>query len=103
MVKMLSKRNKDNLLNILKGQVLFNEPMKNHTSFRIGGSADAFITPVDLHDLKNTIEFSRDNAIPMFILGNGTNILEHNQHSFQNIFYQKISLFYIPLEKLNFF
>ena len=53
----------------------FNEPMRNYTSFRIGGNADLLIFPEDIDDLRNVLYICRDKKIPLFILGFGTNLL----------------------------
>lgn len=55
--------------------VLPGEPMKNHTSFRIGGPADYFTTPKNIIELKNILLYCKDKALPYLILGNGSNIL----------------------------
>ena len=57
------------------GEVLFDEPMKNHTSFRIGGEADVMIIPKTEKEIVESIKFCRDNNIKYFIMGNGTNLL----------------------------
>ena len=41
-----------------KGKVLFNVPMSEHTSFRIGGPADVMAFPKDEGDLKDLIAFA---------------------------------------------
>lgn len=51
------------------------EPMKNHTTFRIGGNAAYFVTPSDPEALQSTIEACRKARIPYYILGNGSNVL----------------------------
>ena len=53
----------------------FNEPMRNYTSFRIGGNADLLIFPEDTDNLRNVLYICRDKKIPLFILGFGTNLL----------------------------
>ena len=55
--------------------VLFDEPLSGHTSFRIGGPADAFVMPRDEDQLEKVIDYCDRNEIPRFLLGNGTNIL----------------------------
>lgn len=57
------------------GQILFHEPMKNHTSFKIGGPADLMIIPTTEKDIVESVKFCRDNNIKYFIMGNGTNLL----------------------------
>lgn len=58
-----------------KENVLQNEPMSNHTSFKIGGEADFFVIADNIEQIKKIVFFSNTNKIPLFILGNGTNIL----------------------------
>lgn len=57
------------------GEVLLNEPMKNHTSFKIGGPADAIIIPKNEDQVVEAIKLLRENNIEFFIMGNGTNLL----------------------------
>ncbi|MBN2440853.1 MAG: UDP-N-acetylmuramate dehydrogenase [Spirochaetales bacterium] len=59
----------------IEGLVLFDEPMKNHTSFCIGGCADVFVTPHSIASLIRVIRFCRETKIPYFLLGRGANIL----------------------------
>lgn len=57
------------------GEVLFDEAMKNHTSFKIGGPADVIIIPKDENQVVEAIILLRENNIEFFIMGNGTNLL----------------------------
>jgi UDP-N-acetylmuramate dehydrogenase len=59
----------------IEGAVLFHEPMKKHTSFCIGGPADAFVTPHSIPSLIQILQFCKENRVPFFILGKGANIL----------------------------
>ena len=56
-------------------QVLFEEPMKRHTTFRIGGPADYFVEPGSESVLKELLLLCRETETPFFILGNGSNLL----------------------------
>lgn len=56
-------------------QILENEPMDKHTSFRVGGPARFFVKAESLADLKEAFALSREKGLPRFILGNGTNLL----------------------------
>lgn len=58
-----------------KGEVRFDEPMVKHTSFKIGGPAEVMFFPKDVLDLKMIFIEARNNGIPVFILGMGTNLL----------------------------
>ena len=56
-------------------RVKADEPMKRHTTFRIGGPADYFLTPSSAEEVKGIIEICKQEALPYFILGNGSNLL----------------------------
>jgi len=58
-----------------KENVKTNEPMKNHTSFKIGGPADFFVTPCSVYSLCEVIKLCNNEKLPIFIMGNGTNLL----------------------------
>lgn len=62
-----------NFLN--KEQILLNEQMKGHTSFKIGGPVDCIILPEKIEDIKQTIHFCKKTLMPYHIMGNGSNIL----------------------------
>ena len=55
--------------------IKINESMKLHTTFRIGGIADFFITAKTIYDIKKILKFCKYNNIPLSIIGNGSNIL----------------------------
>lgn len=62
--------------NILgKENVFAEEPMSSHTTFKIGGNAEWFLTPKTKEQLLKTLEVVYDMDIPCFILGNGSNLL----------------------------
>jgi len=56
-------------------RVSFGEPMEAHTSLRIGGPAEVFITPHDASTLTRVMELLRRAGFPVFALGGGTNLL----------------------------
>lgn len=58
-----------------KEKVLVQEPLSGHTTFRIGGPADYFVMPSDEKELAAVIELCRQEEIPWFVLGNGSNLL----------------------------
>jgi len=60
---------------VFKGEVKFMEPMKNHTSLKIGGPADVLAMPQDVFSLINMHAALKRNKIPVLPLGGGTNIL----------------------------
>src|SRR5256712_1951116 len=51
------------------------EPLAPHTSLRIGGPADFFLRVASEKDLVEAIEVARENELPVFVLGGGTNLL----------------------------
>lgn len=55
--------------------VLTDEPMSSHTTFRIGGPADYFLIPETVEQVGRIIEICREESLPYFILGNGSNLL----------------------------
>ena len=60
---------------IKEGIVKIDESMKKHTNFKIGGNADIFVIAKNIEEIKYIIKFSKENSIPLTILGNGTNVL----------------------------
>lgn len=58
-----------------KEQILMDEPMKNHTSFKIGGPVDFLVLPQNTEEIQKIIEVSKKEEIPFFIMGNGTDLL----------------------------
>lgn len=56
-------------------QILENEPMCKHTSFKVGGAARYYVKAETIQDLKSAIGLAREKETPYFILGNGTNLL----------------------------
>jgi UDP-N-acetylmuramate dehydrogenase len=60
---------------LIKGRVLFDAPMKQFTSMKVGGPADSLLFPKDADELKKVIRFARRKKIPFLILGKGTNLV----------------------------
>ncbi len=51
-----------------------NEPMSKHTTFRIGGNADVFVTPT-ITQVSEVIALAKEYKIPITVIGNGSNLL----------------------------
>ncbi len=71
---------KEKIKNILtkeipENQILIDEPMKNHTSFKIGGAADLFVRVSKIEELYHVLEVINKEKIHLTIIGNGSNIL----------------------------
>ena len=60
-------------------QVLFEEPMKRHTTFRIGGPAEVFVMPRTIEEIQKTLEICRREKLSYFILGYGSILLVSDQ------------------------
>lgn len=58
----------------LKGDVRFKAPLKDWTSFRIGGPADVLVIPHDVDDLCRLLRQAKAAKVPLFVIG-GTNVL----------------------------
>ena len=57
------------------GPVRLDEPMKLHTTWRIGGPADLFVEPDGVAGLAKVLAFARRENVPVTIIGNGSNLL----------------------------
>ena len=55
--------------------VRYEEPLKNHTTFKIGGNCIALIEPREVSDIIEAIKICRENNIKFFVIGNGSNLL----------------------------
>ena len=58
-----------------KEQIFINEPMKKHTTFKIGGNADILILPYTLEQIIECIQICEQNNIEYYVIGNGSNLL----------------------------
>ena len=56
-------------------EILLDEPMRDHTYFKIGGNADIFITPKSIKKLIKVIKALSEKQVPVFFIGNGSNLL----------------------------
>ena len=62
-------------LNISKEKILYNEPMKKYTTFKVGGPAECLIKIENINELKEILKFTNENNIKLTVLGNGSNVL----------------------------
>jgi UDP-N-acetylmuramate dehydrogenase len=60
---------------LIKGKVLFDAPMGQFTSIKVGGPADTLFFPKDVDELRKVVRHARRRSIPYFILGKGTNLV----------------------------
>jgi len=63
------------MLGEIRGEVRFKEPLSFHTSLRIGGSADIFVVPQDVDDIRHALLFAEREQLPVVTLGAGNNLL----------------------------
>lgn len=54
--------------------ILVNEPMSKHTTFRIGGNADVFVSP-EVSQVSALIALAKEYEVPVTVIGNGSNLL----------------------------
>lgn len=71
---MLELRIKDRINSIVKS-VCYDEPMSSHTTFRIGGNADCYVSVCSEKELTEIIGLCEEEAINYLIIGNGSNLL----------------------------
>ena len=62
-------------LGILQDNIMFDEPMSKHTTFKAGGPAECYIKIDNIQDLRQILKLSKQKNIPVTILGNGSNVL----------------------------
>lgn len=60
---------------ISKEKIKQNEPMREHTSLKIGGPAEFFVKVNSVEELRKVLQFSKINKIPLIVVGNGSNLL----------------------------
>lgn len=89
---------KSNISTSFNGRILFDEKIAPKTSFKIGGNAPIFAEPKDDSSLIKILEFSRENKIPYFILGGGTNIVVSDE-GFDGIVISTSALNSISIER----
>ena len=56
-------------------QILLNEPMSRHTTFRVGGPADVMFLPESGAQVAAALKAAQDAGVPVYVIGNGSNLL----------------------------
>lgn len=56
-------------------KVKYDEPMKKHTTLKVGGTADVLVTPENIQEIIAILDFARKNNIPVMVIGNGSKLL----------------------------
>lgn len=63
------------LKRMVRGRILENEMMSNHTSYGIGGPVTAFIEPKSIKDIQLIKSFALRNKVNIYCIGSGSNLL----------------------------
>ena len=87
---MLNQNTLSRLKSEIAGQVRLDEPMSAHTSFHIGGPADALVIPADLDDVRKILRIAREEQTIVLKLGNALKHWEQDGATF--VFDSGISL-----------
>ena len=73
---MMSQNLMNELYRIVGEQnVKIEEPMSKHTTFRIGGPAQFFVTPQNMEELGQVVLLCQAEKVPFFVMGHGSNLL----------------------------
>ena len=59
----------------LENEIMIDENMSDHIYFKVGGKADILLTPSTIEQLAETVKICKENSIPYYIIGNGSNLL----------------------------
>ena len=65
----------EELKGLVEGKITIGEKIASHTYFKIGGRADVWAEPRDAKDLANILALVKRRRVPLFLIGNGSNIL----------------------------
>lgn len=71
---MLESRIKDKINSIVKSAI-YDEPMSAHTTLRVGGNADCYISVASETEIRDIFSLCKEEQIDYFIVGNGSNLL----------------------------
>jgi len=58
-----------------RANIMIDEPMKNHTYFKVGGPADILVTPENISEIQAVIKICKENGVKYYLIGNGSNLL----------------------------
>ena len=71
----MNQKQKKEIRNMLSSNIIFDEPLANHTTFGIGGPAQCVVYPEDQNELSTLLKYAYDNKIPAIFIGSGSNLL----------------------------
>ena len=55
--------------------IKYNESMKKHTTMKVGGEAKVLVEPTTIEEIKEIIDFAKENNMKYYIIGNGSNLV----------------------------
>lgn len=55
--------------------IKYNESMKKHTTMKVGGDAKVLVEPTTVDEIKEIINFAKENNMKYYIIGNGSNLV----------------------------
>lgn len=64
---------------VSEDQILKDEPMDKHTTFRAGGKADYLVMPSNEEQVRNLVLLLKKKNVPYYVMGNGSNLLVRDQ------------------------
>ncbi len=67
-------QNIEKTLNLLKGKIIFDEPLSKHTWLAVGGPAEIMFFPKDIDDLQTFLR-NKPDSLPISVIGSGSNLL----------------------------
>ena len=56
-------------------RIRYNEPMKKHTTVKVGGPCDCLVMPESIEEIKDIVKFAKENDIKYYVIGSGSNLL----------------------------
>lgn len=80
----------DLITKINKEQIYLNEPMKKHTTFKIGGRADIFIKVKTIQEIQDILDIAKKNNVEVTVIGNGSNVLVKDRRNKRNSYKTRV-------------
>ncbi len=71
----MTETERKNLTRLVTEPPKFNEPMRHHTTLRVGGPADALVTVHSLDELQKVVQFACERDLSILVLGEGSNLI----------------------------
>jgi UDP-N-acetylmuramate dehydrogenase len=73
--RLLDRSTREELKALTCGRIAFDKPLAPLTTFKTGGSAEAFYEAEDIKELSSVVAFASSHEIPYLVMGKGSNIL----------------------------